>query len=54
MTIADLLKLAQARLAYLNGQRADAQAVGDAPSIARLDLEIAETQTTVDQLLTLA
>lgn len=53
MTIADLLKLAQARLSHLNGQRADAQAVGDAAAIERLDAEIAETQATISALQSL-
>jgi hypothetical protein len=50
MTLSDLLKLAQSRLAYLNGQRADAVAIGDADAIARLDVEIGDTQTTIAQL----
>jgi hypothetical protein len=53
MTIADLLRLAQARLSHLNGQRADAAAIGNAAAIERLDREIAETQATIDALHTL-
>jgi hypothetical protein len=53
MTIADLLKLAQARLAYLNGQHSDAVAIGNAAAIDRLDREVAETQATIDALQTL-
>ena len=53
MTINDLLRLARARLAHLNGQRADAAAVGDTAAIERLDAEIAATQDTVDKLLSL-
>lgn len=53
MTIADLLKLAQARLANLNGQRADAEAIGNTSAIERLDREIAETQATITALQTL-
>jgi hypothetical protein len=40
-------------LAYLNGQRADAAAVGDTAAIERLDAEIAATQGTIDKLLSL-
>jgi hypothetical protein len=50
MTIADLLKLAQARLAYLNGQYAAATAIGDSAAIERLEYEIAETQATISAL----
>lgn len=53
MTISDLLKLAQARLSYLNGQRADAVVTGNAAAIERLDREIAETQATIDALQSL-
>jgi len=53
MTISDLLRLAQARLSHLNGQRADAVAIGNAAAIERLDREIAETQATIDALHTL-
>jgi hypothetical protein len=54
MTISDLLKFAQNRLAYLNGQRADAVSVGSAESIERLDREIAETQATITALQSLS
>jgi hypothetical protein len=53
MTIADLLKLAQARLAHLNGQHADATAIGDSAAIGRLEDEIAETQATISALQSL-
>jgi len=53
MTLADLLKLAQARLSTLNGQRADAVITGNAPAIERLDRDIAETQATIDALRSL-
>lgn len=53
MSLNDLIRLAQARLAHLNGQRDDAMARGDVSAIERLDKEIAETQGTLDALRTL-
>jgi hypothetical protein len=53
MKISDLLVLAQARLAYLNNARVYAVAVGDSSEIARLDVEIAQTESTVSILLPL-
>lgn len=53
MTIPDLVKLAQARLTNLNGQRADAVSVGSTEAIERLDCEIVETESTLEALKTL-
>jgi hypothetical protein len=53
MSIEDLIRLVQARLAALNSARGTAVAIGDIAQIVRLDVDIATTQTTLDQLLTL-
>lgn len=53
MSIEDLIKLMEARLAALNSARASAAAVGDLNEVMRLDADIAQTQTTLDQLRTL-
>lgn len=50
MTIADLILLAQSRLATLNNARTTAAARGDTGRLAELDVEIAETETTLIKL----
>jgi hypothetical protein len=50
MTIADLLRLAQNRLAALNNQRSTAEALGYAGDVARLEAEITETENTIAAL----
>ena len=54
MSIEDLIRLMEARLAALNGARASAAAVGDLEQITRLDAEVAKTTATLDRLKTLA
>lgn len=53
MTITDLIKLMQNRIAALNGQRNSAVAVGDVEQIIAIDSQIEATQITLDQLKTL-
>jgi hypothetical protein len=50
MTIAELIALARARLAYLNGRRGTAVALGDTAAIAALDGQIATTEATIAAL----
>jgi hypothetical protein len=50
MTIHELIALARARLAYLNGRRGTAVALGDTATIATLDGEIATTEQTIAAL----
>lgn len=51
MSVEDLIKLLQARLAALNSARASAASVGDLAEVVRLDGDIGKTQLTLDQLL---
>jgi hypothetical protein len=53
MSLAELIQLVQAKLAALNSARASAAAVGDINQVVLLDVQIAETQLTLDQLKTL-
>jgi outer membrane protein TolC len=53
MKIVDLIAIARARLAYLTQQRETAMRLGDAEQIARIDADVAETQATLNTLLTL-
>ena len=53
MTVADLIKLMQNRIAALNGQRNTAVSVGDVEQILIIDGQIEATQITLDQLKTL-
>jgi hypothetical protein len=50
MTISDLLKLAQARLAYLNSRMATAASLGDNGAIEMLNAEISDTEQTINTL----
>lgn len=54
MTVQKLIQLAQRRLARLEQERINAELIGDTDAMARLDAEIAETQTTSNQLQALA
>ena len=54
MTIADIIKLAESRLAVTNTARADAERAGDIARIAALDAEIADTTATLATLRALA
>jgi len=53
MSVEDLIRLMEARLAALNSARASAAQVGDLNEVTRLDADIATTQITLDQLRTL-
>ena len=53
MSISELIRLMEARLAALNSARASAAAVGDLEQITRIDADVAQTQLTLDQLRTL-
>ena len=53
MSVEDLIRLMEARLSALNSARGSAAAVGDLAQVTRLDIDIAQTQTTLDQLRTL-
>lgn len=53
MTVTELIKLMQNRIAALNGQRNTAVSVGDVEQILVIDGQIEATQITLDQLKTL-
>ena len=53
MTVDKLIQLAERRLARLEQERINADLIGDVDAMARLDTEITETQTTLNQLRTL-
>ena len=50
MTIEDLIKLAENRLATLNGLVATAFQRGDTEQLTQLDAEVTQTQATLDIL----
>jgi hypothetical protein len=54
MTIAELIALAQARLAHLNNRMASATAAGDASGMAALESAIDETEDTIARLIAAA
>ncbi len=53
MTIAQLIEMSHARLAYLSALRTSAVSLGDVAQVAAIDAESASTQATLNQLLTL-
>lgn len=53
MTIDQLIAMAQARVAYLCQLRSSALAIGDIAQAFSVDAEIATTQETLNQLLSL-
>lgn len=53
MNIQDLITLLQNRIAFTQAQRAAAVQRGDIALVQSLDSDIASTQGTLDQLLTL-
>jgi hypothetical protein len=53
MTIEHLIAAAQARVAYLSQLRSSALAIGDLAQAASVDADIATTQVTLNQLLSL-
>jgi len=53
MTIEQLISMAQARVAYLSQLRSSALAIGDVIQATAVDADIATTQATLNQLLSL-
>jgi hypothetical protein len=53
MTLDDLIQMCRARLVQLSQLRSSAVALGDTDQVASIDAQAAETQTTLNQLLTL-
>lgn len=53
MTIKELIELSKSRINYLNTLRISAVASGDVMQIMSLDAEIAETQNTLNTLLSI-
>ena len=53
MSIAELIDLVRRKLTSLNGARSHAYLVGDVDAVVDLDAKIEQTQSTLDQLLTL-
>jgi hypothetical protein len=53
MSIAELIEQARTRLVYLSSLRSSAAALGDTAQVEGIDAKIAETQTTLNKLLTL-
>ncbi|MCA3108452.1 MAG: hypothetical protein IOD09_20575 [Rhodocyclaceae bacterium] len=54
MTISELILMCERRLTHLQSVRGSAVALGDMQQAARIDADLAETQTTLNQLQTLA
>jgi hypothetical protein len=53
MTVPDLIRLMTNKLATLNGQKTTATIHGDVEMVVALEVQITETQNTLDQLKTL-
>ena len=53
MSLIDLIRLLEARIAALNNARGSASAVGDIQQVYVIDEEINTTQITLDQIKTL-
>ncbi len=53
MNLTDIIRIVSNRLDALTAQRVLAVRVGDLEQVTRLDADIAQTQTTLDQLRTL-
>jgi hypothetical protein len=53
MTLQEIVNIVGNRIAALRNQRAVAVLVGDLNQVNAIDAEIAQTQMTLDQLLTL-
>jgi hypothetical protein len=50
MSVSDLISLLKRRLVYLGQLRTSAVAIGDLAQVDRIDTEVAETQSTLNQL----
>lgn len=53
MTILQLIEMCERRIAYLNGVRGSAAALGDIQQVEQIDAQLAETQQTLNQLQSL-
>jgi hypothetical protein len=53
MTLSNLIRLMENRLATLNGQASTAATSGDLEEVVRLQVEVDATQQTLDQLRSL-
>lgn len=53
MTIDQIIKMAEKRIIYLEESKIAAERIGDVDTIGRLVTEIAATQETINQLVTL-
>jgi hypothetical protein len=53
MTISQLIEMCERRIAYLNGVRGSAAAIGDIQQLEQIDAQLAETQQTLNHLQTL-
>lgn len=53
MTIDEISKIVSNRLQFLKAQRTQAVAAGELEQVTKLDAQIAETQETLNKLLTL-
>lgn len=53
MSLDDLIAMCRSRLAYLSQLRPSAVSLGDTAQVERIDAETAQTQTTLNRLLTL-
>lgn len=53
MTVQQLIQMAERRIAFLQQSRISADNQGDAEAVSRIDDEIAQTQTTLNQLQSL-
>jgi len=50
MTLAELIQLVSYKLSALNSARASAVSVGDLTQVVSIDVQISQTQLTLDQL----
>lgn len=53
MTVQELIQMLERRVVYLQSVRTSATALGDVQQVERVDVEINETQDTLNQLRTL-
>lgn len=53
MSVSELIQMCERRISHLNQVRASALALGDIAQVARIDGEINDTQTTLNQLRSL-
>jgi hypothetical protein len=54
VTLSELIKLLQNRIAALNGLKSTATAQGDVEQVVALETQIEQTQLTLDQLRSLS